>query len=152
VAIAVALAVPVGGGAAVKRRGGGAKREAAGPRALHVRAIDLAKRLVTVELTGFAKPPAANLFSFTDERERHAVAMTVACEEPVDGVRSCALEIPAGYERHRIVDVLVRVGGLHGRPLHAPAAEVQAAWEAATGATGATATGATGATGTKEPE
>jgi hypothetical protein len=113
-------------------------------RALHVRAVDLGKRTITVELIGFAKPPAANLFSLTDERDRHVVAQTIACEEPVDGVRSCALEIPAGYERHRIVDVLVRVGGLKGRPLHAPASEVQAAWEAASGGGAAPATAGEG--------
>lgn len=154
--LALALLAPSVADAAKKKpaKGGAASSASAGPRALHVRAIDLARRTVTVELTGFAKAPAANLFSFTDERNRHAVAMTIACEEPADGVRSCALEIPAGYERHRIVDVLVRVGGLHGRPVHAPASEVQTAWEAATPAGGGEAAGApaTGTTPTSEEQ
>ena len=155
--LALLLVVPSVAGAAKKKPAkwrGAAASSSSGPRAIHVRAIDLARRTVTVELTGFTKPPAANLFSFTDERNRHAVAMTVACEEPTDGVRSCALEIPAGYERHRIVDVLVRVGGLHGRPVHAPASEVQTAWEAATTAAGGEAAGApaTGTTPTSEEQ
>lgn|GEM_PF-3439942 len=103
--------------------------------ALHVRSIDRARRVVTVEVVGGPqKAPAANLFTFTDERSRHFVAVSAQCAEPfAPATRSCALEIPLGYERHRLVSLQLHLGSLKGRLLEAPAAEISAAWDASDG-------------------
>jgi len=96
--------------------------------ALHVRSIELERRTVTIELVGGPqRPPAANLFTFTDERGRHFVAVSAKCGEPfAPGVRSCELELPAGYERHKLVGLQLHLGSLKGRSLTAPAAEFSA--------------------------
>jgi len=100
--------------------------------ALHVRAIDLGKRSVLVEISGFHQAPLGNLFTFTDERGRHFIALAAHCEEPFpSGTRACELEIPAGYERHRMVTLIVHLGGLHARTVAASEAEIAAAWAAA---------------------
>lgn len=100
--------------------------------ALHVRSIDLARRFVLIELAGVSKPPAPNLYRFTDERGRHFVAMSASCDPPFpSGIRACELEIPEGYERHKLVEVELHLGGLHSRMIAASAAEVANAWAAA---------------------
>jgi hypothetical protein len=99
---------------------------------LHVRAIDLTKRLVLVEIAGVSRPPPGNFFTFTDERGRKFVATDNRCDPPFpSGARTCELELPAGYERRRIVSILFHKGGLHGKPIMADEAEVSSAWAAA---------------------
>jgi hypothetical protein len=99
---------------------------------LHLRSIDLVKRYAMVELSGVSRAPAPNLFIFTDDRERHYVAMNASCDPPFpSGARVCELEIPAGYERHKLVSLELHLGGLHSRTIAAPESEVAAAWAAA---------------------
>ncbi len=130
---AVALALILAGGLALAKPT--AKKTAelslkATP-ALHVRSIDLQKRQVLIEVGGLPKVPPGNLFTFSDERGRHFVAVNVACDEPFpSGTRACELEIPAGYERHKIVGLLLHLHGLHGRPIEAEPVEVARAWSA----------------------
>ena len=100
--------------------------------ALHVRSIDLLRRVVMVELSGIKKAPAANLYRFTDVRGRHYVAMTTTCDPPFpSGARTCELEIPEGYERHRLEHLQLHLGGLHSRMIEADDREVASAWAAA---------------------
>ncbi len=120
-------------GAAGAKKPTPSSRPAKKAAALSVKSIDLAHRAVVVELAGVSKPPSPNLFRFTDERERHFVAMNVACEPPsASGVRVCALEIPGGYQRHRLVAVELHLGGLHSRTIAASQREVAEAWTGAT--------------------
>ena len=98
--------------------------------ALHVRSIDLARRYVLVELSGISRPPAPNLYTFTDVRDRHYVALNVSCEPP-SGTMMCQLQIPDGYERHKLAQLELHLGGLHSRTIAAPSAEIAAAWAAA---------------------
>ncbi len=102
--------------------------------ALHVRGMDRGRRVVTVEVSGGPqRAPAANLFTFTDDRGRHFVAVSAQCGEPfAPSTRSCELELPVGYERHRLVGIEVHLGTLKGRSLVALESEVAAAWDAAT--------------------
>jgi hypothetical protein len=100
--------------------------------ALHVRAVDLAHRLVLVEVEGMTKPPPSNFFTLTDERGRHYIAQSIHCDPPFpSGTRTCELEIPLGYERHPLTSVELHRGGLHGRSVLAAPDEVRAAWAAA---------------------
>ena len=99
--------------------------------AMHVRSIDLARRYVLIELTGISRPPAPNLYTFTDVRDRHYVALNVSCEKPFpSGTMVCELQIPDGYERHQLAQLELHLGGLHSRTIAAPAAEIAAAWAA----------------------
>ena len=100
-------------------------------RAMKLRALDLKRRVAVVELTGFSRPPAANLYTFTDERGRRFVPTGAHCQEPEGGARVCDLELPEGYERHPIATVGLHVGGLHSREIFAPKDEIRAAWDAA---------------------
>ena len=104
-------------------------------RVLKLRALDLKRRVAVVELTGFQRPPAANLFTFTDERGRRFVPTGARCQEPADGARICDLELPEGYERHPIATVGLHVGGLHSREIFASKDEIRAAWDAAQAST-----------------
>lgn len=106
-------------------------------RVLKLRALDLKRRVAVVELGGFSRPPAANLFTFTDERGRRFVPTGARCQEPTaDGrARVCDLELPEGYERHPIATVGLHVGGLHSREIFAAQSEIRAAWDAAQAAT-----------------
>jgi hypothetical protein len=130
---ALAAVLLIGGAALAKPAGKSVAKKPAASHSLHVRSIDLQRRYVLVELTGAGKPPAPNLFTFTDERDRHYVAMGASCEPPAvaSGVRSCALEMPAGYERHKLVRLELHLGNLHSRTIAASESEVAAAWEAA---------------------
>ncbi len=102
------------------------------PMALHLRAIDLPHRLILVEVDGFSKPPPANYFTMTDERDRHYIAQTIHCDPPFpSGTRACELEIPLGYERHPLRTLELHKGGLHGKVIAVAADEVRAAWQAA---------------------
>jgi hypothetical protein len=135
-ALAAALAVVLawGGVATAKRRRPAVEAEpkTTGSVTLKLRAIDLRTRHVLVEVGGLSKPPLANFFTFTDERGRHYVSMTIHCDEPFpSGTRVCELEIPAGYERHRLDSLILHLHGLHGRPIAADPSEVRDAWEAA---------------------
>jgi hypothetical protein len=138
-AVALALAATVAGVALAKPAGKPAGKKSASkddkPSAahtLHVRAIDLGRRSVLVEISGFHAAPLGNLFTFTDERGRHFIALDAHCDEPFpSGTRACELEIPAGYERHRIVSLVVHLGGLHARTVNASEAEIASAWAAA---------------------
>jgi hypothetical protein len=100
--------------------------------AIHLRSLDLARRYALIELSGVSKPPAPNLFTFTDERKRHYVAMGISCDPPFpSGTRACELAIPEGYERHKLVSLELHLGGLHSRTIEVPAGEIASAWEAA---------------------
>jgi hypothetical protein len=136
-ALALVLAAGLAAFAKAKPKGparGSAKApaKASGPTSLHVRSIDLARRLVLIEVAGLSRAPAANLFTFTDERQRHFIAVNAHCDEPFpSGTRACELEIPPGYEKHRTVSLLLHLHGLHGRGVSAEEAEIASAWEAA---------------------
>jgi hypothetical protein len=97
--------------------------------AIHLRSIDAGKRRAMVELHNVSRPPAPNLFTFTDARDRHFVAVTVHCEEAAESVRVCELEIPAGYEKHPLKTLELHLHGLHGRTVAVPDAEIAAAGE-----------------------
>lgn len=102
------------------------------PLAVHLRAIDLQHRLILVEVDGFTKPPPANYFTMTDERDRHYIAQTIHCDPPFpSGTRACELEIPLGYERHPLKTLELHKGGLHGKVIAVAPDEVRAAWQAA---------------------
>ena len=128
---AIVVVVLLGAAASAKPPASKKPTKHAAP-ALHLRSIDLVKRYVRVELTGVSRAPAPNLFTFTDERERHYVAMNASCDPPFpSGARVCELEIPQGYERHKLIAVDLHLGGLHSRTIAAPESEVAAAWAAA---------------------
>jgi hypothetical protein len=93
--------------------------------------------MVQVELSGLSRAPAANLFTFTDVRGRHFVAMSASCEPAVEGVRACKLEIPDGYQNHVVTTLTLHVRTLKSRTIAAPPDEVAAAWAAAVTAPGA---------------
>jgi hypothetical protein len=58
--------------------------------------------------------------------------MLARCQAPFpSGARACELDLPPGYERHRLVTVELHLHGLHGRTIEVPPAEVAAAWDAA---------------------
>jgi hypothetical protein len=98
---------------------------------LHLRALDAARRQADVDLLGASRVPAPNLFTFTDVRDRHFVAVSVHCDEPTqEGVRACRLEIPAGYETHKLRALVLHVGGLHGRVVAVPDEEIASAQSA----------------------
>ncbi len=94
---------------------------------LHLKSIDAEHRAANVEVTGASRAPAANLFTFTDVRERHFVAMTARCDDPVAERRACRLEIPAGYEKHPLASLVLHLHGLHGRVVEVPKSEIDAA-------------------------
>jgi hypothetical protein len=101
-------------------------------RALRLRAIDLKRRVAVVELSGFSRAPAVNLFTFTDERGRHYVPIGGRCQEPGEsGARVCDLELPEGYERHKLATVGLHLGGLHSREIFVPEGQIRTAWDAA---------------------
>jgi hypothetical protein len=105
-------------------------------RALAMRAIDLRRRVAVVEVSGFSRSPAANLFTFTDERGRRFVATTAMCENPVPtGERICVLDLPEGYERHKLTALTLHVGNLHSREIAVPPEEIKKAWQQAEAAT-----------------
>jgi len=106
--------------------------EAHGQASLRVRSIDLGRRVVVVEVGGFPRPPAGNLFTFVDERGRKFVAVSAACESPFpSGVRICDLVTPEGYERHPWVGLELHLHGLSSSTVAAPREEVERAFEAA---------------------
>jgi hypothetical protein len=123
----------------VKRRGpyGASSRverpaEARGQASLRVRSIDLPRRAVVVEVVGFPRAPAGNLFTFTDDRGRKFIAVDARCEEPFpSGARVCDLETPVGYERHAWVAIELHLHGLQSSTVAAPPEEVARAFEAA---------------------
>jgi hypothetical protein len=101
------------------------------PTALHLRAVDLPRHLLLVEVEGLAKAPPSNFFTMTDERNRHYVAQSIHCDPPSDGgTRACELEIPAGYERHPLKALELHLRGLHGRVVAVTADEISSAWAA----------------------
>lgn len=104
----------------------------AGPVTLDVRAIDPQRRTMLVEVAGLRQAPAPNFFTMTDERGRHFVAMDARCGEPFpSGMQACELEIPSGYERHRLRSLLLHVGSLKGRSVYADEGQIASAWDAA---------------------
>lgn len=107
--------------------------EASGEATLRLRSIDFARRAVVVELSGFARPPAGNLFTFTDERGRRFIATNARCDEPfASGARVCDLTTPDGYERHAWVGLDLHLHGLESHAVvAAPRKEVERAYEAA---------------------
>lgn len=118
----------------------GGEARAAAPRkksgetaSLHVRSIDLLRRRVLIEVSGLNKTPPSNFFTFTDDRDHHYIAINSFCDPPfASGTQVCELEIPAGYERHKMVSLILHLGALHGSPLEVQAPEVADAWAAAT--------------------
>jgi hypothetical protein len=130
--VAAIAAIAFGGAAWAKAPAKKKPERARGTHSLHLRSIDLARRVALVEVGGVSKPPAPNLYRFTDERDRHYVAMSAQCEPPSpSGVRACELVIPAGYERHRLKSLELHLGGLHSRMIAATPVVVAAAWAAA---------------------
>jgi hypothetical protein len=104
------------------------------PIEFHLRALDLFRRVAIIELAGLApkdRPPRGNLFTFTDERDRHFVATNVRCEDLSSGDRRCELDLPVGYERHRLVALTLHVHGLHSRTVSVAIGEVEEAWNKA---------------------
>lgn len=103
--------------------------------ALALRALDLERRRVIIEVAGLRRSPEPNLFTFTDVRGRHYIAVAAVCDPPFpSGTRVCELEIPRGYERHKLVSLELHLRSLHGRTVAAPAAEVASSWAYATAA------------------
>lgn len=103
-----------------------------GPRTLKVRSIDRVGLKILVELTGIKQAPKPNFFVFTDERKRRYIATQTHCDPPLpSGTLVCELDIPPGYERHRLVGVGLHLRSLEGPLLEAPAGQVEAAWAAA---------------------
>lgn len=106
--------------------------EARGQASLRVRSIDLSRRVVVVELGGFPRAPAGNLFTFTDDRGRKFIATDARCEEPFpSGLRLCDLTTPEGYERHGWVGLELHLHGLLSATVAAPREELERAYEAA---------------------
>jgi hypothetical protein len=106
--------------------------EAHGQASLRVRSIDFARRNVVVEIGGFPKAPAGNLFTFTDDRGRKFIATNAQCEAPFpSGVRVCDLTTPEGYERHPWIGLELHLHGLTSATVAAPRDEVERAYEAA---------------------
>ena len=106
--------------------------EASGEATLRVRSIDLPKRSVVVEVTGFPKAPAGNLFTFIDDRGRRFIATNARCDDPFpSGARVCDLATPEGYERHPWVGLELHLHGLASSSVRAPKEEVERAFEAA---------------------
>ena len=107
--------------------------EVHGEATLRVRSIDFQHRTVVIELGGFPKAPAGNLFTFTDDRGRRFIATNARCDEPFpSGARVCDLETPDGYERHPWVGLDLHLHGLQSSSVvAAPRAEVERAFEAA---------------------
>lgn len=125
----VAAAIAVAAVAVAKKRDAAPAKQ---PLALHLRGIDLIHRLILVEVDGLSKAPPSNYFTMTDDRGHHYIAQTIHCDPPFpSGTRACELEIPAGYERHRLRGLELHKGGLHGRPIVVEPKEVEAAWLAA---------------------
>ncbi len=106
--------------------------------AIHLRSIDGAKRRAIVEVHNVSRAPAPNLFTFTDERDRHFVAVAAHCEEAADAIRVCELEIPAGYEKHPLKSLVLHLHGLHGRTVAVPDSEIDAAQNSNDAADGGT--------------
>ncbi len=135
-ALTAAALLALGVGAAAGRPAANKKTAASGAHApsLRVRSVDLAKRVVLVEVNGVTRAPAPNLFTFTDERGRHYVAQSAVCDAPFpSGTRACELEIPAGYERHPLAQLELHLRGLHSKTVAAPEIEVVSAWRAGAG-------------------
>lgn len=145
-AVALTLALALASGVALARprhrshrnhTGGEARAQAprkkSGEQAsLHVRSIDLARRRVLVEVTGLNKAPPPNFFTFTDERDRHYIAANSFCDPPFpSGAQVCELEIPDGYQRHKLVSLILHLSALHGPSLDVLAPEIADAWAAA---------------------
>ena len=107
--------------------------EVHGQATLRVRSIDFLHRVVVIELGGFPKAPAGNLFTFTDDRGRRFIATHARCDEPFpSGARVCDLETPEGYERHPWVGLDLHLHGLQSNSVvAAPREEVERAFEAA---------------------
>lgn len=128
----VASAALATAASAKKKKPAAAEATPKQPLAVHLRAIDIGHRLILVEVDGFAKPPPANYFTMTDERDRHYIAQTIHCDPPFpSGTRACELEIPLGYERHALKSLELHVKGLHGKVIAVAPDEVRAAWQAA---------------------
>lgn len=107
--------------------------EVHGEATLRVRSIDFSHRMVVIELGGFPKAPAGNLFTFTDDRGRRFIATNARCDDPFpSGARVCDLETPEGYERHPWVGLDLHLHGLQSSSVvAAPREEVERAFEAA---------------------
>jgi hypothetical protein len=139
-ALALLLAAPPAHGKKPKKRPGPygpssrveRPAEARGQASLRVRSIDFGKRVVVVEVGGFPKAPAGNLFTFIDDRGRKFVAVNASCEPPFpSGIRVCDLLTPEGYERHPWVGLELHLHGLTSNTIAAPREEVERAYEAA---------------------
>jgi hypothetical protein len=104
--------------------------EAKGEASLRVRSIDLGRRVVVVEVGGFPRAPAGNLFTFTDDRGRKFIATDATCEAPFpSGIRVCDLTTPVGYERHPWVGLELHLHGLSSRTVAAPKESLTRAFE-----------------------
>jgi hypothetical protein len=97
---------------------------------LKIKELDLTKEQLTIALANASKPPAPNLYRFTDDRDRHYIAVDSTCAEPdAAGERICRLALPSGYGRHRLKTVELHIGGLHGRLIGVDPKDVAAAWD-----------------------
>jgi hypothetical protein len=82
--------------------------KASGPITLTVESVDRAAAKVVVRIGGVARAPEARLFTFHDDRQRHFIALSAACEaapaEPAEAGKKaapatvkCALGYPPPY-------------------------------------------------------
>jgi hypothetical protein len=98
-----------------------------GSLALEVVAVDAAQSRVTVTVSGVDRAPAARLFVFHDDKDRHFIALDVHCEAAEQRIR-CVLDYPPPYIDANVQKVTVH---LHGREIAAPEEQVKAAFAAA---------------------
>lgn len=105
---------------APKRRKGKGKSEpepsivGKGPVAVHLVGFDVERRRIVLELTGLVRPPKANFVTFTDDRGRKFVGVSVDCQEPDGNLRRCEVELPPGYEKRKLTGIELHTRGLHG--------------------------------------
>jgi hypothetical protein len=109
--------------------------KAHGPLALEVVSVDRAQSRVIVTVSGVDRPPAARLFVFHDDKDRHFIALDAHCEAAEQKIR-CALDYPRPYLDANVQKVTVH---LRGREIEAPAEQVAAAFAAGRAASAAAA-------------
>lgn len=119
-------ALVVGRKPAPKRKKGKGKSEpepsiaGKGPIAVHLVGFDVERRRIVLELTGLVRPPKANFVTFTDDRGRKFVGVSVDCQEPDGNQRRCEIELPPGYEKRKLAGIELHTRGLHGPTTKVP--------------------------------
>lgn len=95
-----------------------------GPVAVHLVGFDVERRRIVLELTGLVRPPKANFVTFTDDRGRKFVGVSVDCQEPDGNQRRCEVELPPGYEKRKLAAIELHTRGLHGPTTKVPPDEL----------------------------